>query len=276
MLKVSPQACLWRARSMNWSRSRPKLTPVVGQVLVDQPEREFVVAGRYGCMGGKNIAAFGLFDRFFERHALQRPVHALVPGSGRRRDLRSCARRWARIPAPARRAPRPRPAAPPGRCAGRCRAPVQAGGQFAVLGGVLVQVGIQQVERDAPDAQFPDAGIDRPVGKIDGDLEQFTFPIENGPDGQVVEIERIVDRFLPAVLGDALGEEIPRRTSDRCPPGAGQGRKLPSGGRLPALPTRRSRSAGSRASQIPSRNRPGYFCWRFLYVREHQVSLAFR
>ena len=46
-------------------------------------------------------------------------------------------------------------------------APVQAGGQLAVVGGVLVQVAVQQVERDAPDAQFPDAGIDCPVREID-------------------------------------------------------------------------------------------------------------
>ncbi len=46
-------------------------------------------------------------------------------------------------------------------------APVEAGGQFAVVGGILVQVAIEQVERDAPDAQFPDGGADRPVGEID-------------------------------------------------------------------------------------------------------------
>ena len=92
--------------------------PEVGEVFVHQPEREFVVPCRDRGMGGENIACRGLGDGLLEGLALWQPVRAPVPGSGKRRDLRSCARQPGHSPVPAGRAPRPCPAGFPGQCAG--------------------------------------------------------------------------------------------------------------------------------------------------------------
>ena len=84
--------------------------------------------------------------------------------------------------------------------------PVQAFSQFPVGGIVLIQVGVEQVERDASDTQFPDDGTNFSVREIDRDLQCFPLFIQHLHDGEVVKIERIIDRILPAILGDALRE----------------------------------------------------------------------
>ena len=55
MLKVSPQVWSWRARSMNCVAVQAQFGPEFGQVLIDQPEREFIIPGRDRGMGGENI-----------------------------------------------------------------------------------------------------------------------------------------------------------------------------------------------------------------------------
>ena len=52
-------------------------------------------------------------------------------------------------------------------------AAVELRGDGAVLGVVLGDVGVEQVEVDAADGQLPDLGEHLPAGQFDGDLERL-------------------------------------------------------------------------------------------------------
>ncbi len=83
--------------------------------------------------------------------------------------------------------------------------PVQTGGELAVKVTIALHIGVEQVKRNAPHAHFPNLGGDIAVGEfnLNGD---GLFVFGNQRNGQVFKGQRFVDRFLPAVFADALGE----------------------------------------------------------------------
>ncbi len=75
-------------------------------------------------------------------------------------------------------------------------AAVEAIGDLPQLRGVLVHVGVEQVQRHAPDLGLPDAGHKGLVAQVDLDAHPVA-----GREGHGVGIEVGVALLLPAVGG---------------------------------------------------------------------------
>ena len=73
-------------------------------------------------------------------------------------------------------------------------------------GRVGLDVGVHQEERDAPDLDALDLGVDRAARQIH--LDHHLAPVggQRGHGGHVGEVQLLVDRLLPAVGVDALAE----------------------------------------------------------------------
>ena len=86
-------------------------------------------------------------------------------------------------------------------------AAVELRGDGAVLGVVVGDVGVEQVEVDAPDGELPDLGEHLTAGQFDGDLERLAV-VAAGDflHGQVVEILVELDGLLDAFAVDLLLE----------------------------------------------------------------------
>ena len=78
--------------------------------------------------------------------------------------------------------------------------------QGAVVGGVLLQIRIKQIERDAADLCLPQVQIYRTAGQVDDDFDRSACVVLHLRNRQLLEIEGVVLRFLPAIFGDALAE----------------------------------------------------------------------
>src|SRR3546814_7346110 len=74
---------------------------------------------------------------------------------------------------------------------------VEAVGYAAHLRRVLVDVGVEQVQRDAPDLGLPDASHERRARQVDLDADAIA-----GRDGHGVRVEIGVALLLPAVGRD--------------------------------------------------------------------------
>ncbi len=85
-------------------------------------------------------------------------------------------------------------------------APIQARGQGTVGFAVAVHVGVQQVERDASDAHFPQLQGNGPVRELHQDCRARTVVRRHGQEGMFVNVDGMVDGFLPAVFADVLGK----------------------------------------------------------------------
>ena len=75
-------------------------------------------------------------------------------------------------------------------------AAVEAVGDGDAVGGVALDVGVEHVQRDAPDVGAPHVGLDRVAGEVDGDL-----------DAGVGEAERLRREVGDALLLPAVGVE---------------------------------------------------------------------
>ena len=127
-------------------------------------------------------------------------------------------------------------------------AAVQPVGDLVQVRLVLLDVGIEQQQRDPPHLRHPDLGGQQPV------LGQSDRDVHGGVPGRVAQqLERLAVRViagvalgLPAVGGQRLGEvpvpvQQPERRSAARP-----GRWLTSGGPRPGCPGRRSTAAAPR------------------------------
>ncbi|MPM57366.1 hypothetical protein SDC9_104188 [bioreactor metagenome] len=85
-------------------------------------------------------------------------------------------------------------------------AAVQTGGQLAVGGGVVINIGIQQVEADTAHFHFPDAGKNFATRKIYRDLDGIVLFIQQSNDGELIEIGDVGTGFLPTILGEVLNK----------------------------------------------------------------------
>jgi hypothetical protein len=78
--------------------------------------------------------------------------------------------------------------------------PVEAVGDGDAVGGVALDVGVEHVERDAPDVGAPDVGLDQIAGQVDGDLDAGV----DEPQRQRREVGHAL--LLPALGVEALAE----------------------------------------------------------------------
>ena len=84
---------------------------------------------------------------------------------------------------------------------------VKALGDAAVFFGVLGRVGVEQIERHAPDLNFPDAGEKRARGQVERHVKVFAgLSVFDAADGQQPEIVLRIERRLVAVGSDFLLE----------------------------------------------------------------------
>ena len=86
-------------------------------------------------------------------------------------------------------------------------AAVKLRGNGAVLGVVIGDIGVQQIEVDASNGEFPDLGEHLTARQFDADLERFAvLTVGNFLHGQVVEILVELDGLLDAFAVDLLFE----------------------------------------------------------------------
>src|SRR5262249_34090949 len=85
-------------------------------------------------------------------------------------------------------------------------AAVELGGDAPVLGGVLWDVGIEQVERNAADLDAPDAGPDFAARERHTDQERRTVWLRFGDERQVEEVVFRIAFLLPAIDVEILAE----------------------------------------------------------------------
>ena len=84
MLKDSPQGCAWRAKVDKLVAGQAQLGQHVGEVFIHQPQRELIVAGRDGGVGGEDIAVADDFGGLLEGLAFGHQLaHALQRQEGR-------------------------------------------------------------------------------------------------------------------------------------------------------------------------------------------------
>ena len=133
-------------------------------------------------------------------------------------------------------------------------AAVQPGGDVAVGRGVLREVGVEQVERDAADVRLPDFAEDRVVRQIDAHVHRRAVGVAASARREVVEVQLRIRFLLPAVGREVLLEVAVAIEQPDARPAAGPARWRSSDDRPPACPGRRSRSAAIRAGRTPPRN----------------------
>ena len=86
-------------------------------------------------------------------------------------------------------------------------AAVEAIGDAAELLDVLLHIRVQQQQRDAPDREAPDAGVQRAaLGEREHDLRGGSVRVPQHAHGQAVRIEHRIALLLPAVARDRLAE----------------------------------------------------------------------
>ena len=76
--------------------------------------------------------------------------------------------------------------------------------EVAVPWRVLFEVGIEQIEDDAPDAHSPDRDEDRPVAERDCRDARLAVGCDSRFDRSARPIQLLVDLLLPSVSGQAL------------------------------------------------------------------------
>ena len=254
MLKVSPHDCWFRAISMNWSRVIFSSANKCEKYLSIIHSGNSSLPGRDRGMRGEDIGLAHLDGSFFKGHCRSPYTRACAAASGKRNGLRSCARQSAYNPA----------------CAGPARRPsqqhflrdahflvagIQARGQLAVGRVVAFQVGVQQIQRDAPNLNLQDARANFPPGQGDRYGQWSAVFICQWHHRQFFIFKRQVAGFLPAILGDFLGEIALGVIKANRPPAAGPDRRLPSGDRLRECPGRRHIPAAIHAGQTQTKNK---------------------
>ena len=90
--------------------------------------------------------------------------------------------------------------------AGLLVAAVEAGGELAIPGGVALGVGVHEDDAHLARVDAPEVDKDRPVIELDLDLDAVPVLVNEREDGGITKADLGVDRFLPAVGGDALAK----------------------------------------------------------------------
>jgi len=180
-----------------------KLGPDIREVLVNQPQRELVVAGRYRSVGGENIRL---------AHALLGGIQVHAGGHVFAQALDYQESRVALVHVPNNRleAQQPQRAHPANSQQNFLRntrigiTAVQARGELAVVGHIALHVSVHQDQRHAPNLYFPQTGQHRPPGKLHFDGQRFAVFLHQRDDRHVIQIEFLIADLLPAVFGDEL------------------------------------------------------------------------
>ena len=128
-------------------------------------------------------------------------------------------------------------------------AAVEAVAHQAVLVVVVVDVGVEQVERDATDLGLPHPGVHPHAGQLDADQHVGHRRQRHGPGVEAGEA-----LLLPAPAVELLAEVAVAVEQADAGQRAGPGRWPPSGGRRPARPDRPSTGAGRRRCRTRGRS----------------------
>lgn len=132
---------------------------------------------------------------------------------------------------------------------------VQPGGDLAIVGGIAGRVGVQQIQLDPPHTHHPDLRMESAAPEAATALRAALRLILDQLQRQRGEIVFGILGDLPPVPVDLL-PEIPAPMTAPTPT-RGYSDRLPiSGDRRTGRRARPNRSAGTRSSRTPSRNRP--------------------
>ena len=85
-------------------------------------------------------------------------------------------------------------------------AAVERGGDGPLLGGVLLDVGVEEEEGGSPDRHLPDLGGDHLAGHLDGDEDRLALGVEAAVDGHVVPVVLGIGLLLEPVRVEVLLE----------------------------------------------------------------------
>ena len=182
-----------------------ELAPGTGQVLLDQVEREGIVAGGHRRVGGEDGRLAHLFERVVEARAVLDELADALQHDERRVP-------FVEVPDGRLDAHRPQHAHAADAeddlllDAGFAVAAVEPGRQLAVPRRVLVEVGVEQVELHVADADPPDRRQHRAIAERHRGDARLAVGGDGGFDRGVGPVDALVVFLLPAVVGDALVE----------------------------------------------------------------------
>ena len=85
-------------------------------------------------------------------------------------------------------------------------AAVEPRGEIAILGRVLLQARVQQIQVHAAERDFPDIAQDRAIAERHGDDARVAVGLQRLLDGHVGPVQSLVGFLLPALCGNVLVE----------------------------------------------------------------------